>query len=161
MAAAEGMASHWWAFVGLGLVAGVLSGALGLGSGIVVIPALVLALALPQKSAQGMWLAAMVPMALVGAIRYKVNPQIDVDLLGAALLAAGAVIGALVGTELSAKLPAGVLRRLFACFIIAAALKMLLVPGRPPGAPRPAPAPAPAAAAEGAGQQENATGEDD
>jgi len=41
----------WWAFVLLGLGAGILSGSLGVGSGLLLIPVLVLVCALPQKSA--------------------------------------------------------------------------------------------------------------
>ncbi len=62
-------------FVLLGICAGVLSGALGVGSGILLIPTLVLFCSFEQKSAQGMSLAVMVPMALVGALRYWKNPQ--------------------------------------------------------------------------------------
>ena len=61
--------SPWWRFVLLGVVAGIISGMLGLGSGTLLIPALVFLFAFPQKSAQGTALVVMVPMALVGATR--------------------------------------------------------------------------------------------
>ena len=64
----------WWVFILLGVCAGVLSGALGLGSGTILVPTLVLLFGFMQKSAQGMALAVMVPMALLGAFRYWKNP---------------------------------------------------------------------------------------
>jgi uncharacterized membrane protein YfcA len=103
---------------------------LGVGSGTVIIPALVLLMGLPQKSAQGMCLAAMIPMAAVGAIRYKLNPSIEVDMANAALLALGGVAGAFVGVEIVTRLPGSVLRKIFACFIIVVGLRMLFTPGR-------------------------------
>jgi uncharacterized membrane protein YfcA len=55
-------------FILLGICAGTLSGLLGLGSGIILIPTLVLLCGFAQKSAQGTTLAVMVPMILVGAL---------------------------------------------------------------------------------------------
>jgi len=120
----------WWGLVVLGICAGVLSGTLGLGSGILIIPALVLLFHFPQKSAQGTCLAVMVPMALVGALRYKLNPDVEVDMVSVGWLAAGAVAGALLGTELAKRLPSVVLRRSFAVFMVIVALKMLLTTAR-------------------------------
>ena len=121
----EGLTNPWWAFVLLGTAAGLLSGALGVGSGTVLIPGLVLVLLLPQKAAQGTALAVMVPMVLVGAIRYKMNPAIDISTLYVGLLASGAVVGALLGVELAQHLPAALLRKAFAIFIVLVGIRML------------------------------------
>ncbi len=129
MPSVESAAHGWWAFVLLGVCAGVVSGMLGVGSGTVIIPALVLLMGLPQKSAQGMCLAAMIPMVAVGAVRYKLNPDIEVSMVRVALLALGGVAGAFVGVEIATRLPGSVLRRVFACFIIAVGLRMLIAPG--------------------------------
>jgi len=123
---------HWIGFAVLGLVAGVVSGCLGVGSGLVLIPALVLLFEVPQKSAQGISLAVMVPMAFVGATRYIANPDIKVDLRIAALIAIGAVVAAFVGSHLAAVLPAKVLKRAFAGFLILVAGRILW-----PKAPKP------------------------
>lgn len=125
------LSNIWWGLILLGLGAGVISGALGVGSGTVLIPAMVLLFCLPQKSAQGTALAVMVPVALLGAFRYWQNPEIDVSLIVVGLLAAGALVGALIGTELAARLPAHVLRKIFAVFILVIAVRMLLLPSRP------------------------------
>lgn len=122
---------EWWVFIVLGLCAGVIGGTLGLGSGTVMIPALVLLFSFEQKSAQGTALAVMVPMTLVGAIRYWRNPEIELNSLVILLLALGAVAGTLAGTELAARLPAGTLRKLFAVFLVIVAARMFTISARP------------------------------
>lgn len=116
--------SHpWWLFVFLGLAAGVLSGALGLGGGTVVIPVLVLLCHYGQKSAQGMALAVMVPMAFVGVVRYW-RLGIEMNWLIIVLMVCGSLAGAIVGTELASRIPAHMLRKGFALFLVVVAFKM-------------------------------------
>ncbi len=115
---------EWWVFIIFGIGAGIISGALGVGSGVVLIPILVLLCGFEQKSAQGTALAVMVPMALVGAIRYWRNPQIELNGLIILLLMVGAVAGALVGTELAARLSGDLLRKSFAVFLMIVAVRM-------------------------------------
>jgi uncharacterized membrane protein YfcA len=121
----------WWFFVVLGLCAGVISGTLGVGSGIILVPTLVLLCSFEQKAAQGTALAVMVPMALVGAIRYWRNPQVELNGVVILLLILGAVAGALAGTELAGRLPAGTLRKLFALLLIVAAIRMFIASPQP------------------------------
>lgn len=121
----------WWVFVLLGICAGVSCGLLGLGSGIILIPTLVLLCNFEQKSAQGMALAVMVPMALVGALRYWKNPEIEMNMVVIGLIILGALAGVLVGTELVAKLPSHILRKVFAVVLIIVAVKMLLPQKKP------------------------------
>lgn len=117
--------SHcWWIFIILGVFAGVVSGLLGLGSGSVLVPVLVLLFAFDQKAAQGTALAVMVPMALLGAIQYWRNPEIEVSLLVVGLIVAGALAGVLAGTELAGRLPSHALRKAFAIFLAIVAVKM-------------------------------------
>lgn len=123
-----------WGLLALGLCAGVISGMLGLGSGTLLIPGLVLVFGFPQKSAQGTALAVMVPMVLIGAVRYRLHPEIDVRVAPIALMAGGAVAGALLGTAPGARLPAHALRRIFAVFLLIVAVRML-VPRRQPRGP--------------------------
>lgn len=120
----EVMGNPWLMYVVLGLAAGVLSGTLGVGSGAVLVPALVLIMSLPQKTSQGTSLAVIVPMALVGAWRYKVSPEANINPLCVALLAAGALPGALIGSELAQHLPAAALRKLFAVLMIIIGIRM-------------------------------------
>ena len=119
------LASSWWLLVLVGLAAGALSGSLGVGSGIIVVPALVLLLACPQKSAQGMALALMVPMAAMGVFQYLRTPGVTLQWVPVALLIAGAVVGVLVGTRLMARIPDAWLQRVFAVFLLVVAMRML------------------------------------
>ena len=120
------VSEHGWALIALGLAAGLLSAMLGVGSGILLVPVLVLAIGLPQKSAQGTALAVMVPMALVGAARYIANPAIDISLVRVVLLAAGAIAGAFIGAAIAARVPGIVLRRIFAGFLLIVSVRMML-----------------------------------
>ncbi len=121
----------WCLFILAGLICGIFSATFGVGAGIIMIPALVILFSLPQKSAQGTCLAVMVPMALVGALRYKLNPQIELDIGVIGLLSIGAVAGAWIGAGIAGWLPASVLRKLFALVMIVAAIKMLTTPPTP------------------------------
>jgi len=127
------LSNPWWVFVFLGVAAGVISGSLGLGAGTVIVPALVLICHFGQKSAQGTALAIMVPMALVGALRYW-RHGIEMDWLVIVLIVCGAIVGTLGGTELAARLPAHVLRKAFAIFLVVVGVKMFTMSpkARPP-----------------------------
>ncbi|MHC4742027.1 MAG: TSUP family transporter [Planctomycetota bacterium] len=113
----------WWLFVLLGVGAGILSSSLGLGGGTVVVPVLVLLCHFGQKSAQGMALAVMVPMAFVGVVRYW-RLGIEMNWVVIALMVAGSLAGAIVGSELASRIPAHRLRQAFALFLVVVAFKM-------------------------------------
>ena len=133
------LSNPWWTFVILGLAGGVLSGMLGVGSGIVFVPVLASVFMLPQKSAQGTALAVMVPMALLGAIRYWHNPSIEISMVMVAFLALGALGGVLVGTAVIDHVPGHWLRKVFAVFMVIVAVRMFMMPPklRPTRADRP------------------------
>ena len=120
------LSNPWWVFILLGIGAGIVSGTLGLGSGTVIIPALVLLCSFEQKSAQGTALAVMVPMALVGALRYWKNPEIEINAVIVGLIICGALAGVLAGTELAARLSSHTLRKIFAIFLIIVAVRMFM-----------------------------------
>ena len=129
----EALNQPWWAYVLAGCLCGVFSATFGVGSGILMIPVLILAFGVPQKSAQGVCLAVMVPIALVGALKYKLNPAIDMPSTLVLLLALGGVAGALLGSVLADWLSALTLRRLFALLMIAAAARLFFT--KPPPEP--------------------------
>lgn len=129
------LAGHWWALMLLGILAGTISGMLGLGSGAVVVPALVLLFGYPQKSAQGTALALMVPMALLGAFRYWRNPDIDVSMSVVALIVLGALPGVLIGTHFVGLISGKALQKVFAVVLAIIAIKMFTAsPKRAPQA---------------------------
>lgn len=126
------LSNPWWVFVLLGVCAGVLSGSLGLGAGIILVPILGLLLGFGQKSAQGMALAVMVPMALVGALRYWKNSEIEMNWAVIGLIVCGALPATLLlGTELAARLPSHVLRKVFAFVLLIVAVKMFWTSSKP------------------------------
>lgn len=125
------LSNPWWVFVVLGIGAGLMGGALGLGGGTILVPTLVLICSFGQKSAQGTALAVMVPMALVGALRYWRNPDIEMNALPVGLIICGALVGVLVGTELASRLPAHVLKKVFAVVLVIVAIKIFMTPAKP------------------------------
>jgi hypothetical protein len=126
------LSNPWWTFVLLGLGAGVLSGALGVGSGIVFVPILASVFMLPQKSAQGTALAVMVPMALLGAILYWKDPSIKINMVMVAFLVLGALGGVLIGRAIIEHVPGYWLRKAFAVFMVIVAVRMFMMPKRGP-----------------------------
>ena len=79
----------------LGLAAGLLAGMLGVGGGVLFVPALVLVVGLSQVDAEATSLLAMIPVALVGAWRQERYGNLR--LREGLLLGAAAVPGALIG----------------------------------------------------------------
>ena len=124
----EQLSNPWWMFVILGLAGGMLSGALGVGSGIVFVPILASVFMLPQKSAQGTALAVMAPMALLGVMRYRYNLSIEINVMMVVLLVLGAVVGVLVGTAVIDYVPGHWLRKVFAVFMVIVAVRMFMMP---------------------------------
>lgn len=127
----EDILNLWWGLILLGVCGGILGGSLGLGSGTLFIPVLILIFALPQQSAQGTALCVMVPMALIGALRYWHDPDIEVDLKVVGLLIAGALVGVLIGCEIAGRVNGALLRKIFAVYIIVVGAKILLWNPRP------------------------------
>jgi uncharacterized membrane protein YfcA len=109
--------------VAIGVVAGLLSGLLGVGGGIVMVPLLVGVAGLSQHEGHATSLAAIVPIAAVGATRFAVAESIDPLL--AALLAAGSLVGAPLGARLMARTKEGPLKMLFGALMVAVAVQLL------------------------------------
>jgi uncharacterized membrane protein YfcA len=117
--------TDWLAFALIGLAAGFLSGLFGVGGGILIVPALVLAARFEQRLASGTSLAAIVPTSLVGVTSYALSGNID--LLAAVLLAAGAIGGAQLGSHLLARLPRRAIQWAFIGFIVVVIVSLFLV----------------------------------
>lgn len=106
----------------IGLTSGLLSGLFGVGGGVLIVPALVLLAGFGQKLAHGTSLAAVIPISVTGAIGYAVDGS--VNWVVAALLAAGAMVGALLGTWLLHVLPVRWLRYGFAALLLFTAVRL-------------------------------------
>ncbi|HEY7295897.1 MAG TPA: sulfite exporter TauE/SafE family protein [Dehalococcoidia bacterium] len=113
------------AYAALGLTAGVLSGMVGIGGGILIVPALVFLFGLSQHQAQGTTLALLVPpIGFLGAWTYYRQGYVDLRL--AALIAVGFFLGSLFGARLSVGLSDKMLARVFGSAVVLIGAKMLL-----------------------------------
>jgi uncharacterized protein len=108
----------------VGLAAGTMSGLLGVGGGIVMVPLLVALMGLTQHQAHATSLAAIIPIAAVGALAFELRG--NVDHLVAVLLAAGALVGAPLGARAMAELAPGTLRAAFGVLMILVGLQMVI-----------------------------------
>lgn len=117
---------YWLVLALIGVIGGVLSGAFGIGGGIIMVPLLVALAKLDQRTAAATSLVAIVPTAVVGSITYFVNDEID--LAAGGLVSVGAVAGAIIGTRLLRRIPLVWLRWMFIALIVVVAARMLLVP---------------------------------
>ena len=113
------------AFAGIGLAAGLLSGMFGVGGGTVIVPLLVLFAVFDQRRAAGTSLAAIVPTATIGVISYAVLG--DVAWVPALVLAAGAIVGAQIGTRLLPRVSQSALRWGFVAFLLVVIVSLFLV----------------------------------
>lgn len=106
----------------IGLVAGLASGLLGVGGGIIIVPLLTAFAHLSQHEAHATSLAAIVPIAAVGAARFAVDGSVDYQ--AALLLAAGSLAGAPLGAKLMARAKASTLQLLFGALLIGVAAQL-------------------------------------
>jgi uncharacterized protein len=108
----------------IGLAGGILSGLLGVGGGVVMVPLLVLWAGFAQRDAHAMSLGAIIPISLASVITYgaagKVRPG------EALLLAAGSIVGARLGAGAFARIGERHLKLVFGLFLAAVAILMLV-----------------------------------
>ena len=106
-----------------GFCAGILSGLLGVGGGIVLVPVMVFILELTQHAAQGISLLVIIPTALSGA--YHLHKEKLINYQAAFYLALGAISGTLISSNFVQMLPAKYLQEIFGIFIIFTGIKMI------------------------------------
>jgi uncharacterized membrane protein YfcA len=107
----------------VGLVAGTIGGALGLGGGVVMVPIFVLLFGLTQHQAQGTALAVMLPPKFNFAVfRYYWAGNVKVQM--AIYVAAGFIIGAFLGAHFAQNIPAASLKKAFGIFLVIIGIKM-------------------------------------
>ncbi|MEO8263606.1 MAG: sulfite exporter TauE/SafE family protein [Pseudolysinimonas sp.] len=117
------------ALIVVGVMGGLLSGAFGVGGGIIMVPLLIWLLGMDQRRAAATSLVAIVPTAIAGTIQYLVQGEVDVT--AALLVAIGGVAGSLVGTKLLRTLSLGWLRWLFIALLVLVAVRLFFeVPSR-------------------------------
>ncbi|MDX9847745.1 MAG: sulfite exporter TauE/SafE family protein [Tenuifilaceae bacterium] len=108
----------------IGLLAGFTGGSLGLGGGIIIVPALVLIMGFSQHQAQGTSLAVIVfPVAILGAYNYYKSGYVNLKFV--VILALAFFIGSYLGSLMSINLPAKLLKKIFGFAILVLSLKMI------------------------------------
>jgi uncharacterized membrane protein YfcA len=113
----------------IGLAAGVLSGLVGIGGGIIMVPAMVIFLKYTQQQAQGTSLAVLaLPVVILAALHYYKQCELNgypIDLRVVGVLAIAFVIGAWFGGRIAMNIDQELLKRLFAILLFYTAFKML------------------------------------
>ena len=109
----------------IGILAGVLSGLVGVGGGIIMVPLLVMFFGFNQHQAQGTSLAVLaVPVTAVAVFNYYKEGQINIKY--AAVIAVFFVIGSVFGSKLALTLDQKMLKKIFAVVLLVIAGKMLM-----------------------------------
>jgi len=108
----------------IGLCAGMLSGMVGVGGGIIVVPALVYFLGFSQHEAQGTSLGLLLlPVGILAVLNYYNRGYIDIKVV--AIMCLAFVIGGWLGSKLSLALPEQIVKKVFGVILIYTAFKML------------------------------------
>lgn len=107
----------------MGAAAGIVSGLLGVGGGVLFVPALTLALSLSQVKAEATSLLAIIPVAFVGVLRQRRYG--NVDLRDGAILGTLSALGVLGGVALANVVPDRALKLAFAALALAVAAQFL------------------------------------
>ena len=121
----------------IGLFAGIASGYVGIGGGIIIIPSLIYFLGLGQHQAQGVSLALMLPpIGVLAFYKYFQSGSFNLDIEGqivenklliyALIMAVFFVIGGWLGAKWSLKTPVHIVKLIFGSFMLYASIKMIL-----------------------------------
>ena len=111
-------------YVFTGLLAGLLSGLIGIGGGTIVVPILVIFFGLSQKMAQGTTLALLVPpIGILAAWTYYKEGYVDFPI--AAFICFGFIFGGLIGAKFANNLSNQTLERIFGIALLVISIKMI------------------------------------
>lgn len=108
----------------IGIAAGMLSGFVGVGGGIIIVPSLIYFIGFSQKAAQGTSLGLiLLPVGILAVLQYYKQGHIDIKVVG--VLAIGFLAGSYFGSKLALGLPDATVKKVFAILMIIIAIKML------------------------------------
>jgi uncharacterized membrane protein YfcA len=108
----------------IGLFAGILSGLVGVGGGLIIVPALVFFLGFTQHQAQGTSLGLLLlPVGILAVINYYNKGNVDVKVV--AVMSIAFIAGGWLGSKLALRLPEITVKRIFAVFLFYSAFKLL------------------------------------
>jgi len=109
----------------IGLAAGVFGGMVGLGGGVIMIPAMIYFLGMNQMSAQGTSLAVMLPpVGILAVMNYYKSGQINLKY--ALIIAIAFTIGGYFGSKIALNIPVSIVKKIFAFALIIIALRMFI-----------------------------------
>jgi len=118
----------------VGIAAGMLGGLIGVGGGIIIVPALVYFLGFSQLEAQGTSLGLiLLPVGILGVLQYYKQGHVDFRVVF--ILAAGFILGSLFGSKISLSLPQDTVKKIFASLLIIIAIKMIFFDKKTPDIP--------------------------
>lgn len=109
----------------IGLMAGILSGMVGIGGGIVIVPALVYFMNMSQHEAQGTSLAVLLlPVGILAVYYYYQAGYVDIR--SSLIIASTFVVGGLIGSKIAIVVDQNMLKKIFGIFLLLISLKMIL-----------------------------------
>ena len=109
----------------IGLLAGILSGSVGVGGGVIMVPLAIYFLGYTQHQAQGMSLAVLaVPVTFIAAYTYHKNGH-TLDWRYALIIASAFVIGGFFGSKIAVNINQQVMKKIFGVILIIVAIKMI------------------------------------
>jgi len=109
----------------IGLAGGIAGGLLGIGGAIVMIPALVFFAGFKQLTAQGTTLLAMIPpIGIFAAIQYYKAGHADIKT--AAIIAAGFIVGAYLGSKIALNINPQLLKKIFGFLLLYISIRMII-----------------------------------
>ena len=115
---------HIFLLILLGVIAGWLSGLIGIGGGVIIIPALVLMFGFSQHQAQGTTLALLVPpIGILAAWSYYRRGDVNIE--AALFIVIGFLIGSVFGARMAAGLSDLVLKKIFGVSLLLIAIRMI------------------------------------
>ncbi len=108
----------------VGLAAGILSGLVGVGGGIIIVPCLVFFLGFSQKMAQGTSLGILLlPIGVLGALQFYKQGYIDLKVV--AIISVAFIFGSYFGSKIALRLSQENVKKIFAVVMLLVAIKML------------------------------------
>lgn len=115
----------------VGLAAGMLSGMVGVGGGIIIVPCLVYFLGFSQKMAQGTSLGLLLlPVGILGAMQFYKSGFIDVRVV--LIIAVAFIAGSYFGSRWALSMPQDTIKKIFAVMMLIIAIKMLFIDKKHP-----------------------------
>lgn len=117
--------THLFLYIAIGMFAGIASGLIGIGGGIIIVPALIFIFGFSQHAAQGTTLAMMIPpIGLLAALAYYRHGYVNLPVAG--LICLGFVVGGYLGAKFAIGFPEVILRKIFGACLLAIAGYMII-----------------------------------